>query len=149
MVLTVFDVEKQKVKALKFKDERLLMPNLGILPAADDQSVIVGVRRNGWLAEAMASYEEATKGPIVVYEGSEDFLKWDKIGVEASKAEIVKVDLGSGKVTDVLPESAYTGLRLSDEDKYLSYYETFRLKTSYNRNDGTVVGSFEPECFII
>ena len=37
LVLMVYDVDKQKVKALKFKDERLLMPNLGILTTADDQ----------------------------------------------------------------------------------------------------------------
>ena len=135
--LAWYDTGKGKVNNVKYKDERLMVPNQGVNLMPDDKAVIIGVRSKGWMAAAMAMYKEATEGPIVVYDGSEDFLKWDKIGAQSSKTELVKIDLGNGKVTNVLPESAYSGLRLSEEGRYLAFNETFRMKTSYTRRDGT------------
>ena len=136
LVLESYDTRKKKVKTYKVKQDLRYVSNLGILPASDDSYVILGARRNGWFDEAMNTYREATEGPIVVYDGNEDFLKWDKIGLQSSMAEVVKLDLKKGEYSTLLPESAYSGLRLSIEDQHLIFNETFRLKTSYNRQSG-------------
>lgn len=137
LVLAYFDVENQKVRYPKIKDDRILTSNQGITIAPDGQSVVIGVRKKGWLEEAMAEYKEATEGPIVVYDGSNDFLKWDKIGATGALTELVKVNVKSGKVEDLLPESSYSGVNLSSDGQYLRFNETFRLKTSYSRRGGT------------
>lgn len=136
LVLAYYDTKSKKVKYVKVKDNRLLTTNSGIDVLPNGQEVIVSVRKVGWMDKAMAEYKEATEGPVVVYDGNDDFLKWDKISVTASLAEVVKINLKSGKVEDLLPESSYAGTSISDDGKYLRFDETFRLKTSYTRNDG-------------
>lgn len=136
LVLAYYDTESGKVRYPKIKDERILTANAGINTMHNEDAVVIGVRAEGWLADAMSEYKEATEGPVVVYDGGKDFLKWDKISVTASKYEVVKVDLKSGKMEDLLPESSYGGLNISDNDQYLSFSQTFRMKTSYKRNDG-------------
>ncbi len=136
LVLSVYDANTNKVKDVKIKDDRLLASNsiIEVSPILDE--VFVGVRRKGWMEETMAVYKEATAGPVVVYDGNEPFLKWDKIGMMSSKSEIIAVNIKNGKVRDILPEGSYGGINVSDKGKYLTYNETFSLKTTYNRRDG-------------
>jgi len=136
LVLAYYDMKSEKVKYVKVKDDRIISTNIGIDVSADGNSVVLAMRKKGWMEKAMAEYKEATEGPIVVYDGNDNFLKWDKIGLTGSLAEVVKVDLKSGKVQDLLPQSSYSGVSLSDDGQYLRYNETFRMKTSYKRNDG-------------
>ena len=137
LVLAYFDAKSKKVRYPKVKDERILTSNQGITIAPDGETVVIGVRKKGWFESAMAEYKEATEGPIVVYDGSKDFLKWDKIAATASLTELVKVDVKLGKVEDLLPESSYGGVDLSENGQYLRFSETFRMKTSYTRNSGS------------
>jgi dipeptidyl aminopeptidase/acylaminoacyl peptidase len=137
LVLGYYDVKSKKRRYRKLRDERILTGNMGIEVTPEDDAVIVAVRKAGWLDMAMADYKEATEGPIVVYDGSKDFLKWDKIGNNSSLYEVVKVDLKSGQVEDLLPESSYGGVNLSEDGQYLRFSETFRTKTSYTRNSGS------------
>lgn len=137
LVLSYYDTGSKKVKEVKLKDDRLLATNNGINFRLGKSDVVVGVRKKGWMEKAMAEYKEATEGPVVVYDGSKDFLKWDKIGATSGMTEIVEVDLSSGKVKEILPESSYGNLRVTDKGRYLTFNETFRLKTTYNRNSGT------------
>lgn len=136
LVLAYYDMKSSKVKYVKIKDERILTTSSGITVTGDGNSVVLSVRAKDWMDRAMAEYKEATEGPIVVYDGNDDFLKWDKIGLTGSLTEVVKIDLKSGKVKDLLPESSYGGVRVSDNGEYMSFSQTFRTKTSYKRNDG-------------
>ncbi|MBO3697166.1 prolyl oligopeptidase family serine peptidase [Roseivirga sp. E12] len=136
LVLAYYDTKSKKVRYPKLKDERILTSNTGIIISGDGKSVVLSVRANGWMEKAMAEYKEATEGPIVVYDGNDDFLKWDKISNTSREAEVVSVDLKSGKMVDLLPVGSYGGLGLSDNGQYLVYGQTFRTKTSYKRNDG-------------
>lgn len=136
MTIAYFDMKSKKVREVKMNDSRLLTTSNGmeLLPNGDE--VIVGVRKEGWMEKAMAEYKEATEGPIVVYDGNAPFLKWDKINVTNGLTEIVKVNLKSGKVENLLPESDYGGLRVDTEGQYLSYTESFPIKTTYDRSEG-------------
>ena len=137
LTLGYYDLESGKVRYPKIKDERLIATNGGITVMHNEDAVVIGMRAKDWLDKALAEYKEATEGPIVIYDGSKDFLKWDQIAVTASKYEVVKVDLKSGKVEDLLPEAAYGGINLSNNDQYLRFNQTYRMETSYTRNSGT------------
>lgn len=135
LVLAYYEMKSKKVRYPKIKDDRRLSGG-DIKLLSNGSSIIVGMRNKDWFDKAMAEYKEATKGPIVVYDGSKDFLKWDQIGVTGSITELVMIDLKSGKVTDVLPESTYNDIQITDNEQYLIYSSTHRTKTSYKRNDG-------------
>lgn len=136
LMLSYFDMKSKKVRDVKINDSRRLTTGNGIEVIPNTEAVVIGLRKVGWFEKAMADYNEATKGPVVVYDGSEPFLKWDKISLNDGLTEVVKVDLKSGKVENLLPESDYGGLRVDETGQYLSYNETFRLKTSYDRGEG-------------
>lgn len=136
LVLSYFDMKSRRLRDVKINDSRLLTSGNGIEVTPNGEEVVIGLRKAGWFEMAMADYNEATKGPVVVYDGSEPFLKWDKISVNDGLSEIVKVNLKSGKVENLLPESDYGGLQVDETGQYLSYNETFRLKTSYTRGEG-------------
>jgi len=136
LALAYYDVKSKKVKYVKVKDDRILATNTGITLTPDGNSVVLSVRATSWMGKAMAEYLEATEGPIVVYDGNDDFLKWDRISNTANLTEVVMIDLKTGKVEDLLPESNYGGINISDNGQYLRYNQTFRTKTSYKRNDG-------------
>ncbi len=136
MVLAYYDISDKKVRYVKIKDDRVIAANFGINYSAMGDKLVIGMRKKGWMDKAMADYKEATEGPIVVYDGSKDFLKWDKIGLNSSMVEVVMLDPTNGKVTNVLEEGPYGGLRVSENGRYLSYNEAFRTKTSYTRRDG-------------
>lgn len=137
LVLAYYEPKNKRVRYVKVKDTRLLTTNSGIEVMPNGEDVVLSVRKTGWMEKAMAEYKEATEGPIVVYDGNDDYLKWDRISLTASLTEIVKINLKSGKMDDLLPESSYSGLSISKEGQYLTFNETFRTKTSYTRNDGT------------
>ncbi|MFT6972725.1 MAG: dipeptidyl aminopeptidase/acylaminoacyl peptidase [Roseivirga sp.] len=136
LVLSTFDMKSKKTRDIKVSDSRIITDENGIQILPNGESVIIGLRKQGWLETAMAEYKEATAGPIVVYDGKAPFLKWDQIGNTSSLTALVKVDLKSEKVTDLLPESNYGGLRIDETGQYLSFNETFQLKTSYDRSEG-------------
>ena len=137
LVLAYYEPKNKRVKYVKVKDTRLLTTNSGIEVMPNGEDVVLSVRKTGWMEKAMLEYKEATEGPIVVYDGSDDYLKWDRISLTASLTEVVKINLKSGKMDDLLPESSYSGVSISKEGQYLTFNETFRTKTSYTRNDGT------------
>lgn len=136
LVFGFFDVKSKKTRYPKVLDERILTANLGVVEGKNGESVYLGVRKKGWFEKAMAEYTEATAGPIVVYDGSADFLKWDQIGATSSLVEVIKVDLKSGAVEDILPESTYEDISVTSDGQYLIIDEAIPTKTSYKRNDG-------------
>ncbi len=137
LVLGIFDVKKEKINYPKVDNEDLISDIFGITPSPDGKLIIFGMREDGWFDKAMAEYKEATEGPIVVYDGNENFLKWDQIGVTGSEAKLVSLDLKSGKIDELLPASSYSGIQYSEDGQFLRFRETIRNKTSYTRNDGT------------
>ncbi|MFY0594605.1 alpha/beta hydrolase family protein [Roseivirga sp.] len=137
LVLAYYEVKNKRVKYVKVKDSRILTSNSGINVMPNGHEVVLSVRKEGWFEKAMAEYKEATEGPIVVYDGNDEFLKWDRIGLTGGLAQVVKINIKSGRVDDLLPESSYGGVSISREGRFLSFTENFRTKTSYTRNDGT------------
>ena len=137
LVLNVYDVKSGKVKEVKIKDDRSIAQGSALLTSSIDNKIIIEFRKKGWMDEIMPVYKEATEGPIVVYDGSEPFLKWDKLSMMSSKTEVVEVNTDNGKVRDILPENSYGRFNLSDDGQFLSFNITHRLKTTYNRRDGS------------
>ncbi|MDN3203765.1 alpha/beta hydrolase family protein [Algoriphagus sediminis] len=135
LVLGSYNVKKNKVDYPKINNSDRITDVFGITPSPNGESIIVGMREEDWFDKAMEEYKEATEGPIVVYDGSADFLKWDQIGVTASQASLVSIDLKSGRISELLPVSSYSGIQFSENGQFLRFNETIRNKTSYSRND--------------
>jgi dipeptidyl aminopeptidase/acylaminoacyl peptidase len=134
--LMVYDVLKKKVREVKIAGSPLLTSS-SLMWTPDSKSIVLHARDGGWLAKAMALYNEATKGPVVVYEGSKPFLKWDEIRNTNGRTTVLKVNSATGVAEKLLNESSYSGLAITQDGKHLIFTENFPIKTAYERNEGT------------
>jgi dipeptidyl aminopeptidase/acylaminoacyl peptidase len=134
--LMVYDTGRKRKREIKISGNPLLA-NENLVWSPDGKTIFVQAREADWMEKAMSIYNEATKGPIVVYSGSEPFLKWDKIRNTNALTNILKVNVANGKNEKILPESHYSQLNVTDDGTKLIFTETFPLKTSYVRNKGT------------
>jgi len=134
--LMIYDIGRKRKREIKISGNPLLA-NESLLWSPDGKFIYLKSREADWLEKAMPLYEEATKGPIVVYNGSEPFLKWDKIRNTNALTNILKVNPANGDGKMILPESNYSQLNITEDGTRLIFSETFPLKTSYVRDKGT------------
>lgn len=130
-----FDVERKRLKEIKISGTPLFA-NSSLTWTPDSESVLVNARDTSWMERAMALYNEATKGPIVVYDGNKPFLKWDEIRNTNALTTILKVNKNNGSAKKLLEESNYSGINISEDGQHLIFNETFPTKTAYVRNEG-------------
>lgn len=134
--LMIYDVDRKKLKEVKIEGDPLLA-DASLTWTMDSKSLVVHTRAEDWMSKATELYNEATAGPIVVYDGSKPFLKWDDISRINSLTEVHRINLANGKAVKLLPESDYGNLDITEDGQYLIFNENFRLKTSYDRKTGT------------
>lgn len=134
--LMVYDVERKKLREVNIAGNPVLA-NADLIWTPDSKTILVHTRAETWMDKAMALYNEATRGPIVVYDGSKPFLKWDEIRNINSLTELHQVNVSNGSAKRLLNESIYNGINVSADGQHLIYSENFPLKTAYERNKGT------------
>lgn len=134
--LMIYDVARKKLREVSIPGNPLLA-NSEIIWMPDSKSVLIHTREATWMTRAMALYNEATKGPIVVYDGSKPFLEWDEIRNTNRLSEVHQVNLANGKAVKLLGESIYNGIEVTTDGQKLIYNQSFPLKTAYEQNKGT------------
>jgi dipeptidyl aminopeptidase/acylaminoacyl peptidase len=134
--LMVYDILRKKLREVSVSGNPLLA-NSEISWMTDSKSLLIHTREATWMARAMAGYNEATKGPIVVYDGSKPFLNWDEIRITNNLTEVHQVNLANGKALKLLGESNYNGIEVTSDGQKLIYNQSFPLKTAYEQNKGT------------
>jgi len=135
--LYVHDATSGQTRAVRLRTTRALSSSSPLGWSPDGASVLVALRPEGWAERARAAYLEMTEGPVVVQDGSDDFLDWDRVrnmGAEESPA-IVRVSDGS--VRELAGDIALRGAAFSRDGAWLTYEVARPLKTSYERAKGT------------
>ena len=135
--LHVYDVSSKRLRQIKIKSDLKIASNSFLEWLPDGKSIILSVRKEGWSEKADSMFREAATGPITVYDSERPFLKWDEIRNYSSLSTIVRVNISSGVLSNVLPEGRYSALTISEKGDYLSYVEYTPQKTVYDRKGGT------------
>lgn len=140
--LEVWSRDSGRVRQVRLQPRREIVWG-GVLEWLPDGSgVVLGVRRDGWAAEARAAYEALESGPIVVQDSSEPFLSWDAVRNRGSLAELALVTLSSGAVRILAPEAGYQDVRVGPDGSHVTYTVATPQKTSYERGKGTEYAYF-------
>ncbi|MFC2164488.1 alpha/beta hydrolase family protein [Acidobacteriota bacterium] len=142
--LQLYDTQKNNLKEIKLKTEKPIAGNAGFMYGSvsflrwtpDGTGLILSMREKDWEGKSRAIFKEATEGPIVVYDSSEPFLKWEAIHMEAAKIWIGHVTLKTGDVKEILSEGLYVDTRLAKDSKYMTYIQVYPIKTDYTRKGG-------------
>ena len=110
--------------------------NSGLEWRPDGSGWLLQLRAAGWATAARAAYDEMTDGPIVVHDGSEPFLDWDRVRNMGGVSTPALVDL-DGTVRTVLTDGAWAEFTFTEDGRFLSALGQRPLKTVYEGNDGT------------
>jgi dipeptidyl aminopeptidase/acylaminoacyl peptidase len=135
--LFVYNLAIGQSKIVQLKDTRSISSRNNLLWTKDNRSLILAVRSQDWSARGDTLYREATDGPITVYDGNKPLLKWEEIRQHTALNEMVKVEVGSGSVSDLLSESRYDDFNLTENGETLTFIEYKPKKTAYQRKGGT------------
>jgi len=132
--LHTYEWSNKKTKEIKLKTKKQISSDSFLIWTNDGTSLIFSLRADGWEEKARQIFKEATMGPVIVYDSREPFLKWDVIRDHSQLQVPAIVTLQTQAVKELLPESRYSNVRLARDDSFLTYVETFPIKTEYGQN---------------
>lgn len=132
--LHTYDREKKSLKEIKIKTNKPIASDSFLIWTNDGTGILLALREDGWAEKSREMFQEATVGPITVYDTSKPFLKWDAIQNQSSLIIPARIDLESLNVQELLPEERYGSFHLSKDDAYITYIITYPTKTEYGQN---------------
>ena len=133
---------KGKTRKVKLNTDLEIASNSLLEWTPDGEFLILSLRSENWKNKGDSLFNDATAGPVTVYDSKKPFLKWDEIRNHSSLSIPVKVDINSGDVKRLLPESRYSNVILSEKGNKMVFVEYVPVKTSYDRRGGTDYGLY-------
>ncbi|MEZ4424169.1 MAG: prolyl oligopeptidase family serine peptidase [Gemmatimonadota bacterium] len=101
--LGLYDIAARRLRWQALPEGRRLAGESGFAPRWSSRGTLVlPVRRAGWLEEARAEFRRLTQGPITVYKGEDPFLDWERLRRMGSEVELLEWDPGTRRATDRL-----------------------------------------------
>ena len=103
----------------------------------DGSGIVLGVRTSGWAEAARTAFLELSEGPVVVQDGSEDFLAWEAVRNRGSLEELVLLTLADESMRTLDEEGARAEVRVAPDGSHVTFTRITPLRTSYERGKGT------------
>ncbi len=132
--LHTYDREKKKLKQIQLKTSQPIASNSFLIWSRDASGIFLALRKKDWEKKSRALFQEATIGPVIVYDSREPFLKWDVLRDQTLLLIPALVDLKSRQVKTFLPEERYSQFRLAKVGTFFTYVVTYPIKTEYGQN---------------
>ncbi|KPK90132.1 hypothetical protein AMJ80_08825 [bacterium SM23_31] len=140
--LHTYDREKNKVNEVKLKTDKSIASNSMLEWRPDGSGIVITLRDTGWSEKSRKAFLELTEGPIIVRNSKNPFLAWDEVRARSSLQIPAVVDIKSREVKELLPESRTGSIRQSEDGKFITYTETYPIKTVYTRSGGSEYALF-------
>ncbi|MFC1562247.1 prolyl oligopeptidase family serine peptidase [candidate division KSB1 bacterium] len=136
-ILHTYDLERKRIREIELKSDKSIASNSSLEWTEDGSAVLIALRENGWAEKAKAAFKEATVGPVIVYDSSKPFLKWDELRNMSALQIPARVIIDNREVTELLEEGRYGSIGQAKDGSFITYVQTYPIKTSYTRRDGT------------
>ena len=151
--LRIFDANAGRTRAVALRTDLEIASSSPLVWSPGGASLLIGLRPEGWAAEARAAFVALTEVPVIVQDSRNDFLAWDRVRNIAARQVTALVSVEDGGVREILAGVTPSGLGFSADGSYVTYSTATRTKTSYTRRDGTeyelfrlaLAGGSEPE----
>ncbi len=98
----------------------------------DGTRLIVALHTDAWKRDATAEFSRMTRGPVLVQDGTEPFLAWDKLRREGNVRAVYSLDVATSKATELLPTAMYSSYQLSEDDALITWQIDNTKKTDYD-----------------
>jgi dipeptidyl aminopeptidase/acylaminoacyl peptidase len=128
--LHLFDLDDRDVERIDLDSDLEIASSSRLEWRPDGSGLLIDLRAEGWSARARAAFLEMTEGPIVVHDGSEPFLDWDRVRMMGGlvRPAIVSVD---GDVDVLMAEGYWEDIVQSADGQWLAIEGEKPLKTVY------------------
>ncbi len=135
--LSVWDRSSGKRTNLAVPAGQIIAENSDLRFARDGRAVYVLLRTAAQSARLRAEFARLTNGPVFVQDGSDQFLAWDGVRRQGNIRSIARIDLTSGKATELVPEMGVSSYHISEDDSLVVYQQDITPKTDYDIIFGT------------
>jgi dipeptidyl aminopeptidase/acylaminoacyl peptidase len=130
--VAIWDRTSGRITAAKLPAGQYVAENSELRWSNDGKSLAFAVRSDAWKARARKRFDELTRGPITVLDGSEDFLEWDYMSRLNAERSIVSWDVASGAVKPLRAEGLIGQWTLARDGSAITVQEDITKKTDYD-----------------
>ena len=134
--LRIFDANSYRTETVTLGADKRISSSSPLVWAPDGTRLLLGLRPDGWAAEARAAFVALTEAPVVVQDSRNDFLAWDRVRNIAARQTTAIISLGDGGVREILNDAGAGNFGFARDGSYVTYQTVTRTKTSYTRRDG-------------
>jgi len=111
---------------------KVLAENSELRWTGDGKALAFALRSSAWKERAKKRFDELTRGPITVLDGTDDFLEWDGMNRMNQERSIVLWDFGAPTVRTIQPEGRIGAWLLSKDGSALNVQQDITKKTDYD-----------------
>jgi dipeptidyl aminopeptidase/acylaminoacyl peptidase len=130
--LQVWDRASGKVTTAVIPAGQYIAENSELRWTGDGKSLAFALRTNAWKERAKKRFDELTRGPITVLDGSDDFLEWDGMNRMNQERSVVLWEVGAPTVRTIQPEGRIGTWLLSKDGVSVTVQQDITKKTDYD-----------------
>lgn len=130
--LQVWDRASGKLTVAKLPAGQYIAESSELRWSGDGKSLAFALRSDAWKARATKRFTELTHGPVVVLDGSGDFLEWDAMNRLGEERSIVLWDVASGALRSLHAEGLMGQWVLAEDGSGLTVQEDISKQTDYD-----------------
>lgn len=135
--IVVWNRESRKLEKWSFPSAKPIASSSFLAWTADGRKLFFAVRALDWAAKTSEMFKGLTSAPIRIFDSEKPFLPWDELSRRSRLLIPVLWEPEAGKAVELLPETALTSSRLSQDGRFLLYERDVTEKTSYDVIGGT------------
>jgi dipeptidyl aminopeptidase/acylaminoacyl peptidase len=134
--LHLFDLDDRRVERVDLDTDLPIASNSRLDWRPDGSALLLDLRAADWAERSRAAFLEMTEGPIVVQDGSDPFLDWDRVRNMGGliRPALARLD---GDVEVLLPEGDWRDITQSEDGQWFAIEGRKPLKTVYEGGGGS------------
>jgi len=134
--LYLFDRESGDIDEVELDSDLPIASNSRLEWRPDGSGLLIDLRAADWYERSRAAFLEMTEGPIVVHDGSEPFLDWDRVRNMGRLIRPAMVAL-NGDTEVLFEEGNWGGINQTEDGQYFAISASEPLKTIYEGGGGS------------
>lgn len=134
--LYLFDRESGDVDEVEVDTDLEIASNSRLEWRPDGSGLLIDLRAADWYERSRAAFLEMTEGPIVVHDGSEPFLDWDRVRGMGGLIRPALVEL-DGSADVLFAEGHWGSISQTEDGQYFAVEGEKPLKTIYEGGGGS------------
>ena len=131
--LVIWDRDRRRLRPVALPKDRLISETAELQWTDDGGRLLFALRTAAWKTEARDRFVRETQGPIVVESSEEPFLSWEAIRRLGLQQIIASWDVGTGRVSELVPSGLVDGYGVTEDGALLRWQEDITEKTDYTQ----------------